>query len=188
LAAGFDVTTADLLAQIVVQYRSVEQTPGTTRKVTVRGGLKHGLFESVDELYDFQTNDKVLSPDYRRIFTTRTATGTILNSALPGNIETVLKTLPPESAYFVVSGSPPLVALTISVTVLRPGKRLLMASIELGPNTAAGVHRLSPMRIDLDANRTPPRDISLPLSGCAVLFGPATQELLRALVVEGARQ
>lgn len=186
LAAGFEATTAEELAQTVVQYRSVEQTPGTARTVTVRGGLKHRLFESVDELHDFQTDDKDLSPDYRRIFTTHTATGTILNSALPQSVETVLKTLLPESAYFVVSGSPPLVALTISVSVSRPGKRLLIASIELGPNAAEGLQRLSPLRIDMDANQMAPRDTSSSVSACEALFSPAAQELIRALVVEGA--
>lgn len=146
LASGHSADIAEKLAQTVLRFRSVEQGADQFSPVQVAGGLKFGLFESVDELNDFQATDMDLTPDYHRTFTTRTATGTVLKSAMPSATELVLKNMPEQDAYFVVSGSPPIVALSLSISVSRQGKATHQALMDTGPDAAGIFRNLSPLR------------------------------------------
>jgi general secretion pathway protein K len=188
LASGYAADISEDLAQTALRYRSVEQLQGPASLVEVAGGLKGGLFEAVDELNDFRVRQTKLRPDYRSIFTTRTATGTILDTALPSATQLVLKDMPASNIYFVVSGSPPLVAMTLTVALSRHGKFQFGASTEFGRNSVAEFGRLSPLRVFDKQVEVEADAVSTELSNCSSLIDQDALSAMRVLLVGETRQ
>ncbi|MGB8818475.1 MAG: hypothetical protein WCC66_11195 [Rhizobiaceae bacterium] len=183
-ALGASPDSALQLADAVVAFRTVATSAALPEPLSVRGGYKHGQFESVGELEDFPAPEGLSLTDARALFTVHSGTGTLHLDEAPAALASAVKAIEPSSAYFVVQGRVPSGALTVKAQLQRRGKMELTADGTVRPADAgSGLVFLTPVEL---RHETSPIGAGPQDETCETFFGKHGMAAIVALAGEGA--
>lgn len=173
---------ADGLAEMAERYRSVSfENSAADTALAVKGGLKHGPFESVTELLDFPLPENVSREQLDRVFTVQSRSGTIDAMKAGPELSATLQEGRRSDLPFVVMGANRLPALTVDVQlVTQSGAHFGEAATYVLSGLEGDVSRISSFQIldfaDQGSAMTNPR------SGCDQFFDLASRDLIGELL------
>jgi hypothetical protein len=148
-AVGGSGSEATRLANLVKAYRSVE--PGRSGDIaagSVVGGLKHGLFESVSELLDFETEIDFTGARLGRVFTVHSRSGVLDADSTTSELGGVLNSSDVRRMPFVIFRSGRLPAFSVGLQLLGKDETSVSASAIFVPSENGRVQQAGPLTIE----------------------------------------
>lgn len=179
---GVEPSEATALAGDVLTFRTVAGSEQQAGVRPIRGGYKHGLFESVSELMDLTLLRGTTLEAIRAVFTTHSGSGTIDRDHAPLALRAVIASMPESQLPFVIEGSKRLPALSVRATVLqgRQPPRTGLAVV-VRDSSVRLFQSVEPFRLvgavssDLDFTRRPE-------TSCEEFFAPGLIAQMEALL------
>jgi len=92
LALGIEASRTKDLSEAILAFRSRSSINTATVVFEPKGGLKHGLYESVSELHDFETLRTITLWQLERVFTVHKRSATLLESQAADELKSVIQT------------------------------------------------------------------------------------------------
>ncbi|RWM12888.1 MAG: hypothetical protein EOR72_20445 [Mesorhizobium sp.] len=179
-AIGANGDDAKRLAATVEAYRMIDPSNASSDlELSVDGGLKHGLFESVSELLDFELPAGVNAFVLNDVFTVQSGSGTVDGRYLSSRVQSAIKALAREGSPFVNSTGKGLPAFTVFATVWSTGQVATRASAIYLPGEGDVAKRTGPIDMDRRAISMDPDNRD---STCDRFFDQASLSLIAELV------
>lgn len=177
-AVGVDSAYSTALANAVEQYRAIDTTGASAPAIKVIGGAKHGLFENVAELIDFELPPDITMDQLGEVFTVQSRSGTVDPDAASARLLAAIEGGPSSPPYLVPDGGRiPAVTVGVELTVARVSVTAHRDFVILQAPSAAGI---GPLTVERRAEQPPAA--KPPGMACSSFFDATTMVLIRELL------